>query len=790
MKRKYIYPLGVVCALVFPVTLMAAERTLPNLEDSSRVFDIEEVTVVSQPKEVFRLRQQPLSSSSVSNKDIATLGLRDLRELSNYVPSFVMPEYGSRLTSSVYVRGIGSRINSPAVGVYVDDMPILNKAAFNFHFYDIDRVDVLRGPQGALYGQNTEGGLIRVYSKNPFHYQGTDMHLGGGSHFWRKAEVTTYQKLSDKFALSFGGFYDGQNGFFKNVTTGQRADLFNEAGGRLRLMYRPTKRLTYDFISDYQYVRQNGFPYGLLNVETNETSSPSTNLQSNYRRNIFNAGLNITFKANAFDFTSASSYQYLKDYMLMDQDYLPVDYMKLEQRQFQNAFTQDFSFKSNHAVGGFWHWTLGTFFSAQWLQTQAPVSFDEGMTDMIGDAIRTSMVNAMIAAGMPAGMANGVQVNVHDMKAPGLYHTPQYNLAFYHESNFDITRRMTATLGLRYDYLHTKLNYAAAATMGMKVVAMGMTVDNMLSSAVSNRIHDDFNQLLPKFGLNYTIDNNNSNIYASVSKGYRAGGYNIQMFSDVLQTELNANRSKAQRSSYDVPHTEADYKNIARTITYKPETTWNYEVGTHLNLFGNSIHLDLAAYYMQIRNQQLSVMSSQYGFGRRMVNAGKSHSAGVEAALRGSSLNNKLNWGVTYSYTRAVFQNYTDSVVANGTTAVVDYKGRHVPFVPLNSLSAHADYGFDIADTGLRRITIGANVYAQGKTYWDEANTYNQKLYVVLGAHADADFGFMTVRLWGRNLTDSKYNTFAFNSSATGTNRYFAQQGNPFQFGVDLNLHF
>ena len=82
--------------------------------------------------------------------------------------SFVMPEYGSRYTSSMYMRGIGSRINSPAVGMYVDNMPIQSKSAFNFHTYDIDRVDVLHGPQGTLYGMNTEGGLIRLYSKNPF----------------------------------------------------------------------------------------------------------------------------------------------------------------------------------------------------------------------------------------------------------------------------------------------------------------------------------------------------------------------------------------------------------------------------------------------------------------------------------------------------------------------------------------------------------------------------------------------------------------------------------------------
>ena len=78
-----------------------------------------------------------------------------------------MPSYGSRLTSSFYIRGIGSRINNPAIGVYLDGMPLLTKSAFNQHIYQIDRIDILRGPQGTLYGMNTEGGLVRIYSKNP-----------------------------------------------------------------------------------------------------------------------------------------------------------------------------------------------------------------------------------------------------------------------------------------------------------------------------------------------------------------------------------------------------------------------------------------------------------------------------------------------------------------------------------------------------------------------------------------------------------------------------------------------
>ena len=200
--------------------------------DSSRVYDLDEVVIVSQAKEFYRLRQQPLSSTVLSGENLYSLGTRDIREVSDFVPSFVMPNYGSRFTSSIYVRGIGSRVNSPSMGVYVDDMPLMNKTAFNSHMYQMDRVDVLRGPQGTLYGLNTEGGMIRMYTRNPFSYQGTDVNIGLGTHFYRNVEAAHYQKVNNQFAFSVAAFYDGTNGFFKNSLTGERADDMNEAGGR------------------------------------------------------------------------------------------------------------------------------------------------------------------------------------------------------------------------------------------------------------------------------------------------------------------------------------------------------------------------------------------------------------------------------------------------------------------------------------------------------------------------------------------------------------------------------
>lgn len=176
------------------------------LADSSRVYDIDEVVVVSQPKENFRLRQQALSSTSFGSYQMQRLGSRDLRELSCYVPNFVMPNYGSRFTNAMYVRGIGSRINSPAVGIYLDGIPVLSKAAFNLHHYQTSRIDILRGPQGTLYGQNSEGGLVRIYSRNAYDSKGTYVNLGLGSHFYRNVEAAHYMKLSPRIALGVAAF--------------------------------------------------------------------------------------------------------------------------------------------------------------------------------------------------------------------------------------------------------------------------------------------------------------------------------------------------------------------------------------------------------------------------------------------------------------------------------------------------------------------------------------------------------------------------------------------------------
>ena len=778
--------------------LMPAEaEKISELTDSSRVYDLDEVVVVAQTKDYYTLRQQPMSATVLASKDMEQLGVRDLRDVSNYVPSFVMPAYGSRYTSSMYVRGIGSRINSPSLGIYFDNIPLMSKSAFNTHFFGIDRVDVLRGAQGTLYGMNTEGGLVRIFSKNPMNYQGTDIKLSVGTHFQRSAEAAFYRKLNDRLAFSLAAFYDGTNGFFRNDFTGDRADKMDEAGGRLRLVSKLSDRLTLDLMADYQYVTQNGFPYGQLDADRTHAANPSTNRQGNYKRNLLNTGLNLGYRGDWADVAYTASWQYLKDDMLMDIDYRPQDYMHMQEKQLQNAITQELVLKSHRL--GIWQGTTGAFFSHQWLKTDAPVFFDPDMNQFLSQTIQDyayyGMLNSMAkrmgeeAAAAMIERAGGCHITMETETIPGLFHTPQTNYGFFHETNLNLTGRLVATLGFRYDISQNSIKYTTSAVIHLDESVMGVNVTANVRSVLEQEEEASYNQLLPKLGLTYRLGNKGSNVYAIVSKGYRAGGFNIQMFSDILQTELQS-QAQTARGDVEIAHDARSYDNIRNTIQYKPEESWNYEFGTHLNLFDNMLHIDLSAYYMQIRNQQLSVFATQYGFGRSMVNAGKSYSCGLEATLRGSALDNHLNWAVSYGYTRAKFKEYMDSVVVNGQTSPVDYADNYVPFVPQHTLAANADYRLDFDNSLLRSVTLGVNVTAQGKTYWDSANTYSQKLYTLLGAHIDADFSPVTISVWGRNLTNTNYNIFAIDSSFGGQTLYFAQRGNPFQMGVDLKLHF
>ncbi len=791
-------------------------------EDTTRVIDIEEITVIASPKENAKLRELPASVSLISQKEMQKYRITSLKNVSALVPNFFMPDYGSRITSAVYIRGIGSRINTPAIGLYVDNIPYIDKSAFDFNFYDIERIDILRGPQATLYGRNTMGGLIKVHTRSPFSYQGTDVKLGFATkNNHRSASFTHYHRWSERFAFSAGGYYERADGFFRNSFSDKKVDDMEAGGGRIRAIWLPSENLKLDFTVGYDYSDEGGYPYyytGVLGGSPDQNKDLigqiAYNDESSYRRGLLNAGLNLQYQAEHFTLNAITGYQNLNDRMFMDQDFSPMSIYTLEQKQRINTLSEEITLKSK--PGKAWQWTTGVFGFYQTLRTEAPVTFQkDGMgmlNQMLGNVI-PSKIEVPMGPAMAMNILPSLNITSTEMPIDGTFETPQYNLALFHQSQFNDlfgAKGLSFTLGLRLDYEKQELDYNSGLSLGYNVGIKGemtrngqvireitMMPETPLSvlSRFEGKLDKDYVQFLPKFALQYDFISKAGNVYATVSKGYRSGGYNIQMFSELLQSSLRNDmmRQSKEEIMKQVPEAFAELvskhfpdagknPNVQSAVEYKPEYTWNYEIGTHLNLWNGKLQADIAAFYMNTRDQQLSKMAES-GLGRITVNAGKSESYGAELSLL-ASLNRHLNLNGSYGYTHSTFKKYDGGTDAEDEA--IDYSGNYVPFVPRHTLNVGADYTFFFPNAWAQSLTIGSNYSGAGKIYWTEKNDASQSFYGTLNARLSLKANDLQIDLWGRNLTNERHTTFYFESM----NRGFEQRSKPVQLGVDMRYHF
>ena len=759
--------------------------------DSTRTVDVREIIITASPKDNARLESQPLASSTLHREQLNADRVTSIKRLTAVVPNFYMPDYGSRLTSAVYIRGVGSRINTPAIGLYVDNIPYLDKSAFDFDTYDIERIDILRGPQSTLYGRNAMGGLMRIYTRNPFRYQGTQLSLSGATgDASLHASLTHYHRISRRFAFSAGGFYGQSRGFYKNENLGGYADGSRSAGGRMRAIWLPSEHWKLDATANYEYSDEGGYAYRQWDEPTATALPIRTGTPGSYRRGLANAGLSATRQGERLTFNSVTSYQRLDDRMYMDQDFLPEDRYVLEQRQRLDAFTQELSLKNNDDAR--WQWVTGAFAAWQNLRTSSPVTFGTDGMQMLED-----IVNENLPSTPPMQM--GIDFTEPAMKVPADFTTPTTSLALFHQSTLHdiLIPGLSATIGLRVDHERLRMDYASGAT-----AAYDFTI-NMLPRPLSNtgearlegRIKDHYTRLLPRFALQYDLPSM-GNIYLSAAKGYRSGGYNIQLFSDLSRFELQRvvmeqvkegcirqveqlfpDRAEMIASMIEQYMPDIPRQDVRATY-YKPEYTWSYEAGAHLALPDGTLRGSIAAFLMDTRDQQIARMAES-GMGRQMVNAGRSRSLGLEMEAQWQP---HVRWmlNASYGYTRATFRQYD-----SGAEVDNDYTGRTVPFVPRHTLNTTAAYTLPLEHSLLQSMTLRVGYSAVGHTYWDEANTHGQGFYGTFNSTLTLRLPHCEAAIWGSNLAGRTYYTFGVESLG----RWFVQPGKPRQMGIDLRFN-
>lgn len=797
-------------ALTFLTTGTTWAEDFPK--DSLKVVDIEEVVVIATPKENRKLRELPAATTVLSQKDMQANQVNSVKRLSGLIPNIFIPEYGSKLTTSIYIRGIGSRINTPAIGLYVDNIPYIDKSAFDFNYSDIERIDVLRGPQGTLYGRNTMGGLIKVHTKSPFTYQGTDIRMGAATYNDYNVSLTHYHRISDQFAFSTGGFYEHTGGFYQNsARNNERVDKGNAGGGRFRGIYLPKDNLKLDLNVSYEYSDQGGYPYFYTGITQEGVNKGKTeerkemigkiayNDRSNYYRNLLNAGFNVEYQAKNFILSAVTGYQHLKDRMFLDQDFTEKNIFNLTQKQKLNTISEEIVLKSK--PNRKWEWTTGIFGFYQTLNTDGPVTFKE---DGVKETIEGNTNSIFENLGNKAPKMSMSVLNP-TLRVSGNFDTPIWNGAIFHQSTFNnlFTKGLSFTVGLRLDYEKMSMKYNSASDplnfdFNFAMGPMVITAKDLIADAAYNgKLSEDYVQLLPKFALQYEWKKGN-NVYATVSKGYRSGGYNVQMFSDIITGQqahsmVEAIKKSAEFEKYStliegmIGDKMPAIPEVKDATTYKPEYSWNYEVGTHLTLWEGKLWADLAAFYMDTRDQQLSQFIGS-GLGRTTINAGKSNSYGAEASLR-ASLTNELSLNASYGYTYATFTDYiiNEADKDGNLTVKADYNGKYVPFVPKHTLNIGGEYAITCSSRSIfDRVVFQANYNAAGRIYWTELNDVSQSFYGTLNWRANLEKGNAMISFWARNFLDKDYAAFYFETM----NKGFMQKGRPVQFGIDLRCRF
>lgn len=534
--------------------------------------------VVTSYKEKRNIQETPASITRISGFDMQNKNIQGVKDFSASIPNLFIPDYGSKLTSPVYIRGIGSKINAPSVGLYVDGIPYFEKSVFDFEMNEVERIDVLRGPQGTLYGRNTMGGIINVYTKKPLTYNGINLSATAANYGQRQLAGSYYGAIKQNFGYVVSGSYKHSDGFFHNQCTDKMADELNSGTGKVKLYWKPTSKLNIGFHTSYDYSDQGGYPYGKVDAKTGEIAAVNYNDESFYRRGIFTSGLSVDYVFNHFTMKSVTGYQYFDDKQAIDQDFTDKSTYYATQEQKQKMFFEELSMQSNK--GNRYNWMSGAFLFYQ-------------------------------------GLDNTIKVHTKTTKTLTVktYDSPTKGLALYHQSELVLLPKLLLTAGVRLDYEKASQDYAQVVRTQVEPIDEISNVPSTPKLTGSSDVKE-FIQLTPKASLRYSFNHQNM-IYTTVTKGYKTGGFNTSFSTSDEQSfspEYSWNYEIGAKCSFfnnrllaDVSLFYIDWKNqqVSQPVTQGEKT-----IGSMLRNAGKSsskgVELSLIAKVCKELNLQMN----------------------------------------------------------------------------------------------------------------------------------------------------------------------------------------
>ncbi len=697
-------------------------------------------------KETLPLEKVASPVSYLLPAELKTEGVVGQGRLSALVPSLLIPEYGASLTSTIYLRGIGSRMENPSMGLYVDGIPIMDKNAYDFDWTGIRFAALMRGPQATLYGRNSMSGTLVLQSASP----------DGTTHVNAYAEAGLAKTVRTGATVSFGqhvltaGFkYNA--GWNRNEYKGTLCDPYQGLSLRWKWEQVPSGKIRWSNSLFATLSKEGGFAYGLYE---NGTLHPvSYNGEGSYRRISVIDGVGFHYTGDSFTLDGTGSLQLLSDDMRMDQDYTPENIFTLRQAQNSATGTAEVILRSQKE-----HWqpSTGVFTFYRFNRMDAPVTFGRtGIENLILDNANRNIPEDIGYLSIPDD----------EILIDSDFGIHTFGAALFHESVFTLGRwRLTA--GLRLDYEGGVMSYDCLANLHYRFFPT-MKADKPLAVPYRGTVaHSSGLQVLPKLSALFEASKVVS-LYGNVSKGYRAGGFNTQIFSDILQGQTML----ALMSDLGVYLDNLPASVGAGHTRYKPESAWNFEAG--VRLVKDHFRAEATFYYMDVRNQQLTVFPPGKSTGRMMTNAGASRSLGAEAELDWRP--GEFHFHASYAWCDARFVAYNDGNH--------DYSGNRIPYVPAHTAFASAAWRHSFNTISLN---LSASVRAYGPLSWDETGLLQETVHIRPEARIALSFKKWEIWLRGENLTGRTGRNFYFKS--VGREFFSLERPRNIILGISINI--
>lgn len=712
---------------------------------------LEEIIVTAERRES-NLQDTPISITAVTAAVLQAQGVRTVNDLAASVPNLTSTTgpQGSA-DANFFIRGVGQfdfiATNDPGVGVYVDGVYLGRTVGALFDSSDIDRVEVLRGPQGTLFGRNTLGGAVSIVSKQPQlgELSGT---VGGSTGSRDRIDVdgSINLPLGDTAALRIGAFERYQDGFATRSFDGAKFGKTKRYGGRAQLLFKPSDRLSLTLSADYSNDKSNPAPSVLLAIlplpffppdaasqiqNRDRFYSVNSSNSTESRNEIYGFSGTLAYElSDTLTLKSITAYRNLDAFSTSDPDGTLYRLYDQQAPTKQNQFSQEL---------------------------QLTGSLFEDKLDIVlgGYYFREEVDQTLFLCFAPITPRPTAFFNACNTWNQGNRQVTK-SYAVFGQARLKLGERFSLTAGGRYTSERKNIvsNQAFDFRPAGLEVAPGVVIPGFLSPIASNlpgRLK--FNKFTPKLGAEYKASDDVL-LFASYAKGFRSGGFNGRLI---------------------VPATSVP--------TYQPDTNDAYEIGFKADTPDRRLRFNATAFYQKYKGiqQTISVPVTQF----QVANAGNADLYGFEAELTAAPTP-ALRLNASLGYSNSEFVDVPPEAEQSGTI-----NGNSLPFSPRWTASIGGEYRIDI---GERFKAIPRVDYRyQSRTYFTALNLplEQQGGYGLLSARltlADAGDRY-SIAVYGENLTDKEYYTFGQNAlGAQGV--AYNYLGRPREYGVTARFNF